>query len=284
VVLATVGAACSGDDGDRVETADGAGAPTSGPSSSTTTAEPPPTTVPTTSAAATTSTEAATSTTEAAPTDTAGTQPEPESEAAAGTTGGEAAAPAGPFAFEVSAITPELAARMTPTSWREGCPVPLADLRYLRVSHWDFDGGVQPGELVVHADVVADLQAVFVQLFEAGFPIRRMRLVDDYGGDDFTSIEAGNTSAFNCRSATGSANWSQHAYGRAIDVNPLENPYVSGGSTEHAESVPYLDRTPRPGMATEGGVLVAAFDAVGWDWGGRWSAPVDYQHFSSTGG
>ena len=281
LALSAIGAACSGDDGERVGTVDGGGSPTSGPSSTMTT-RPAPTTVPTTVVTAAAPAEAVTSTTEPAPPDTAETQPQPEVEPTAETTSAEAAA--GPFAFEVSAITPELAARMTPTSWREGCPVPLADLRYLRVSHWDFDGGVQLGELVVHVDVVADLQTVFVRLFEAGFPIRRMRLIDDYGGDDFTSIEAGNTSAFNCRAATGSANWSQHAYGRAIDVNPLENPYVSGGSTSHAASVPYLDRTPRPGMATEGGALVAAFDAVGWDWGGRWSAPVDYQHFSSTGG
>jgi poly-gamma-glutamate synthesis protein (capsule biosynthesis protein) len=162
--------------------------------------------------------------------------------------------------------------------------VALADLRYLRIAHWGFDGLVHAGELVVAADVVGDIEAVFGQLFAAGFPIRRMRLVDDYGGDDFASIEDDNTSAFNCRAATGSSNWSQHAYGRAIDVNPLENPYVSGGATDHPASQPYLDRSPRPGVATEGGVLVAAFDARGWDWGGRWTAPVDYQHFSATGG
>ena len=113
-----------------------------------------------------------------------------------------------------------------------------------------------------------------------------MRLVDDFGADDFTSIEADNTSAFNCRErSTGGGVWSQHAYGRAIDVNPIENPYVTNGSTSHPGSTPYLERgNVRAGMAVNGGPLVSAFSAVGWGWGGRWSSPTDYQHFSSTGG
>ena len=99
-----------------------------------------------------------------------------------------------------------------------------------------------------------------------------MQLVDHYGGDDFRSIEADNTSAFNCRAATGSTHWSQHAYGLAIDVNPIENPYVSGGTSSHPASRPYLDRSRRrPGMAYEGGVLVEAFRAAGWGWGGSWA-------------
>ncbi|MPY96372.1 MAG: M15 family peptidase [Acidimicrobiia bacterium] len=183
-------------------------------------------------------------------------------------------------------MTPELAARMTPTSWREGCPVGLEDLRYLNVAHWGFDGGAHLGELVVHADVVADLEGIFRQLYVAGFPIWQMRLVDDYGGDDHTSIEADNTSAFNCRAVEGTSSWSNHAYGQAIDINPIENPYVAGdGTTSHAASVTFLDRADvRPGMIVEGDAVVAAFDAYGWDWGGRWYSPLDYQHFSSSGG
>jgi D-alanyl-D-alanine carboxypeptidase len=124
----------------------------------------------------------------------------------------------------------------------------------------------------------------FRALYRARFPIRRMRPIQAYGGDDFASIEADNTSAFNCRPATGSSRWSEHAYGRAIDINPIENPYVSGGRTSHRASVAYLDRSPaRAGMAVEGGVLVEAFDAVGWGWGGRWSSIKDYQHFSASG-
>jgi hypothetical protein len=125
---------------------------------------------------------------------------------------------------------------------------------------------------------------VLRRLYAARFPIRRMRLVDAYGGSDFRSIEADNTSAFNCRHVEGTDRWSEHAYGRAIDVNPIENPYVIGGGTSHRASVRYLDRSRfRQGMAVEGGVLVRAFDAIGWGWGGRWSGVKDYQHFSASG-
>jgi hypothetical protein len=111
-----------------------------------------------------------------------------------------------------------------------------------------------------------------------------MAPVDAYGGSDFASIEADNTSAFNCRPVSGGGGWSQHAYGRAIDVNPIENPYVgASGKTEHRASRPYLDRTRRrPGMAWARGALVTAFSARGWGWGGSWSGAKDFQHFSAT--
>ena len=173
---------------------------------------------------------------------------------------------------------------MTGVSWRPGCPVHLRDLRLLTVSHWRFDGRSRQGRLVVHRDVARELLAVFRDLHAARFPIRRMVPVDAYGGSDFRSIEADNTSAFNCRYVEGTGRWSEHAYGRALDVNPIENPFVSGGRTSHPASVPYLDRSRRrPGMAVEGGALVRAFDAIGWGWGGRWTSVSDYQHFSGSG-
>jgi hypothetical protein len=193
-----------------------------------------------------------------------------------------AAAP--PFRADVRPIGPALAERMTGVSWRRGCPVPLRDLRALSLRHWGFDGDVHTGTLIAHRDVAAGLVRVFRRLYEARFPIRRMVPVDAYGGDDFRSIEADNTSAFNCRVVEGTSRWSEHAYGRAIDVNPIENPYVSGGRTSHAASRPYLRRSPaRPGMAVEGGALVRAFDAAGWGWGGRFRGIKDYQHFSASG-
>ena len=137
---------------------------------------------------------------------------------------------------------------------------------------------------MVNASAAQDVVAAFRELYRARFPIRRMKPIQAYGGDDFRSIEADNTSAFNCRPATGSSNWSNHAYGLAIDLNPLENPYVSGGRTSHRGSVPYLDRSPyRKGMIVEGGVVTRAFDARRWGWGGRWSDPTDYQHLSVNG-
>jgi D-alanyl-D-alanine carboxypeptidase len=189
-----------------------------------------------------------------------------------------------PFRGTISRIDAAQAKRVTGVSWRPGCPVHLRDLRLLRMSHRRFDGRVATGRLIVHEDVARDVVSVFRRLYVAGFRIRRMVPVDAYGASDFRSIEADNTSAFNCRYVEGTTRWSEHAYGRAIDLNPIENPYVSGGRTSHRASVPYLDRSRRrPGMAYEGGAAVRAFDAIGWGWGGRWASVKDYQHFSASG-
>jgi hypothetical protein len=188
------------------------------------------------------------------------------------------------FRGTIDRIGAAQAKRMTGVSWRRGCPVALRDLRALTLSHWGFDGKVRTGLLIVHAEVARELVGVFRRLYDARFPIRRMVPVDVYGASDFRSIEADNTSAFNCRFVEGTSRWSEHAYGRAIDLNPIENPYVSAGSTSHRASRPYLDRSRRrPGMANEGGAAVRAFDAIGWGWGGRWTSVRDYQHFSASG-
>ena len=189
------------------------------------------------------------------------------------------------FKGSVSTIPAGLRETMTGVSWRPGCPVPLDDLRLVRASHWGFDGRVREGRIVVHRDVARDVLTVLRRLYAARFPIRRMVPVDAYAASDFRSIEADNTSAFNCRPVEGTTRWSEHAYGRAIDLNPIENPYVyADGTTSHRASRPYLRRSPyRAGMAVEGGVVVRAFDAVGWGWGGRWPGIKDYQHFSASG-
>jgi D-alanyl-D-alanine carboxypeptidase len=195
---------------------------------------------------------------------------------------------AGPrFTFSAGRLGPATRKRVRGSSWRPGCPVGLDDLRLLRIGYWGFDGRARVGRMIVAATAVRAIHGAFARLFEARFPIRRMRLVDDYGASDSASIAADNTSAFNCRLATGSSRFSEHAYGRAVDIDPIENPYVyPNGTTVHAASRPYLDRSRhRPGMAFRGGVLVRAFAAVGWGWGGDWRPPsaTDYQHFSSTG-
>ena len=189
------------------------------------------------------------------------------------------------FRSTISPIGPKLRAQMTGVSWRPGCPVPLSDLRLLTLTYRRFDGRAHTGRLAVHRDVAPQIVRVFRRLYAARFPIRRMRLVDAYGGSDFRSIEADNTSAFNCRPVAGSSRWSEHAYGRAIDVNPIENPYVTaGGSVAHGASRRYLDRSRRlPGTAYAGGALVESFRAIGWGWGGTWSGDRDYQHFSASG-
>ncbi|HZO49375.1 MAG TPA: M15 family metallopeptidase [Gaiellaceae bacterium] len=189
------------------------------------------------------------------------------------------------FRVSIAAVGARRARAMTGVSWRPGCPVALADLRVLRVSHWGFDGRAHTGVLVVHRQAAAALARVFRRLFALRFPIRRMEPVDAFGGSDFRSIEADNTSAFNCRPVAGTSRWSEHAYGRAIDLNPLENPYVSGGRTAHPGSRRYLDRSLRlPGTIHAGDAVVRAFAEIGWGWGGSWTGDRDYQHFSSSGG
>jgi hypothetical protein len=194
------------------------------------------------------------------------------------------AVPSTPTAPFHAVVTAAPAQRMH-ASWRRGCPVAIRDLRLLSVSHVGFDHRVHRGELVVHRKQAGPLSRVFRRLYDARFPIRRMRLVDEYGADDDRSMSDDNTSAFNCRAVTGRPGvWSQHSYGWAVDVNPFENPYVSGSTVLPAEAAAYADRSRRdPGMVHAGDFVVRAFGSIGWTWGGSWSGPKDYQHFSVTG-
>ena len=173
--------------------------------------------------------------------------------------------------------------RMT-SSWRPGCPVALDDLRLLTLTHWGFDRKVHRGELVVHEDQARTIRRVFRVLFEARFPIERMRLVDVYGADDDRSMAANNTSAFNCRTVEGSSSWSEHAYGRAIDINPVQNPAVQDGRVSPPAGSRYLDRSRRvKGLIRANDVVVRTFAEIGWGWGGYWTSLKDYQHFSASG-
>jgi hypothetical protein len=198
------------------------------------------------------------------------------------------AEPAPAYQASAQRISPQLQARMGP-SYRPGCPVPLADLRYLRMSYVGFDGGAHTGEMVVRKDVTDDVMRVFRDLYAARWPIDRMRLVDEYGGDDDRSMAANNTSGFNCRRVAGRANWSEHAYGAAIDVNPVQNPYLTEGAV-HPPAGRFLriDRSAGArvplGAIRADDVVVRAFARIGWTWGGVWAGPKDYQHFSAAGG
>jgi hypothetical protein len=173
-----------------------------------------------------------------------------------------------------------------PFTWRAGCPVPPRSLREIRLSFVGFDGHRHMGAIVVNAAVTQAVVRVFRALYHARFPIRRMEPVDAFRGSDVRSMAADNTSGFNCRLAvaSGSPGWSMHAYGEAIDVNTVENPYFeSGHAVQPPAGAAFADRANhRPGMAYSGGVLVDAFAAIGWGWGGYWAAP-DYQHFSING-
>ena len=169
-------------------------------------------------------------------------------------------------------------------SWRVGCPVPVEDLRWVELSHWDDEGEATTGVLVVHAEHVDDVVTVFGRLFEARFPIRSMLPITVFGGDDDASMRANNSSAFNCRLIAGTDRWSQHAYGGAIDINPLVNPWVRGDHVDPPEGAVHVERDPDvPGLIVAGDVVTEAFAAIGWGWGGDWQNSQDYQHFSHDG-
>jgi hypothetical protein len=187
---------------------------------------------------------------------------------------------------EFSAKVSNVARDRLPYSWRPGCPVHYRDLRLVTLSYWGFDNKPHTGELVVRKTVTDDIVTVFKKLYGWRWPVYQMKLVDAYKADDFASIEANNTSAFNCRKATGSSNWSNHAYGEAIDINPQQNPYVTAsGSTAHENAEKYTERPMKgKGVINPGDKVVKAFAQVGWEWGGYWSGAKDYQHFSKGGG
>jgi hypothetical protein len=188
-----------------------------------------------------------------------------------------------PFHSHVARVT----AAQLGASWRPGCPVGPAELREVTVSYVGFDGRVHAGRLVVNRRVTGDVKMIFGRLYGARFPIDRIEPVARFGGSDDRSMAADNTSGFNCRYAVapGPRRWSVHAYGEAIDVNTIENPYLEGGRVLPEAGRAYLDRSRyRKGMAIAGGALVRVFASAGWRWGGRWSASPDWQHFSKTGG
>jgi poly-gamma-glutamate synthesis protein (capsule biosynthesis protein) len=200
-----------------------------------------------------------------------------------------APAPVATFRADVRPLTEAESAAMIGVSWHEGCPVPLADLRHIEVVVHHPDGTAGVGVLVAHADAAAALTAAFRDLWDAGYPIAHMEPIEAFHGSDHDSMVANNTSAFNCRTVAGSTKLSQHAYGRAVDVNPLWNPWVRPGEggpdrVDPPEGAPWADRSRTdPGVIHAGDATVAAFRAAGWGWGGTWAKTRDYQHFSQNG-
>jgi hypothetical protein len=190
--------------------------------------------------------------------------------------------PRPPFRYSVATVT----ARSLGDSWHKGCPVGPSGLRAITMTYWGFDRAAHQGVLISSTRAVPAYVSAFRDIYRAGFPIRRMVPISEYGGSDDRSMEHDNTSAFNCRAAVsdGPKHWSMHAYGEAVDLNPLENPYYLNGRVYPPAGEPYLDRSNvRRGMVVAGSAPVRAFSAVGWGWGGSWSSSPDYQHFSSSG-
>ena len=215
-----------------------------------------------------------------------GDSEEPTPTATPPTSNGTPAPSATPTEQDFTADIVKVTADDLEHSWREGCPVPPSGLRAIEMTYWGMDDKPHTGgRLVVNAKAAEDLVGVFRKLYNDRYPIERMQPVDKYRGSDFQSIEANNTSAFNCRQATGSSSFSQHAYGLAVDINPCQNPYVyADGHIAHKDCTEFKDRDSKaPGVIHAGDKVVDAFDSIGWGWGGEWSGARDYQHFSSNG-
>lgn len=156
----------------------------------------------------------------------------------------------------------------------------LPDLRYLRLLYYDYNGRVRKGEMVCNKAIAEDLLYIFKELYKAQYPIAGIRLTDDFDGDDIRSMEANNTSCFNYRTATNSEKLSAHALGMAVDINPLQNPYVKGEVVEPEAARPYADRTAEFGhKITEDDLCCRLFRSRGFQWGGSWTSVKDYQHF-----
>jgi hypothetical protein len=170
------------------------------------------------------------------------------------------------------------------STWLPGCPVAASDLAWLRLSYWGFDDARHSGELLVNRTAADDLVLVFRRLYDARFPIEAMGIATRRDLDAPPTGDGNVTGAFTCRPVRGGTQFSQHAYGLAVDLNPFQNPYLNGELVLPELASAYLDRTRlRPGMITPDGPVVRAFSAIGWGWGGAWSSLKDYQHFSLSG-
>jgi hypothetical protein len=195
------------------------------------------------------------------------------------------------FIGTVEEISPEIEKRIVGKSWQPECPIPLEDLRYLRLSHWGYDNEIHLGEMIVHKDVADDVIEIFKELFENHFPIERMHLIDDYFEEgkskneiDDISMTNNNTSAFFYRAISGTDVISEHGLGTAIDINPLINPFydiiTDHVSPSNAREFLDRERTDVAGMITKESICYKAFIKRGWKWGGNWKNVKDYQHFS----
>jgi hypothetical protein len=186
----------------------------------------------------------------------------------------------GGFHSTVQAVPADVAARST---WHERCPVGLDDLRYVTVSFWGFDERAHTGELIVHRRAAEPIARAFADLFEHRFPIEDLHVTSAAELDAPDTGDGNASAAFVCRATRGASSWSQHAYGLAVDINPFQNPYTRDGGVIPGLASSYLDRTTvRPGMVRPGDAVTGAFAAIGWRWGGTWSAP-DLMHFSANG-
>lgn len=192
---------------------------------------------------------------------------------------------------QIEQIPRVVANQMKGLSWHPGCPVPLEDLSYLTVTYQGFDGETHRGHLIVHDLVAEEVLEIFREVFETDFPIESMKIVSEFGGSDSDSMNANNTSAFNCRPITGNpGKFSLHSYGIAIDINPVQNPYIKGTQVLPKAGSLFLNRSeeqhgmiaPSPLAKHWETSIYSAFRLRGWDWGGDWEDLKDFQHFEKS--
>ena len=183
--------------------------------------------------------------------------------------------------------------RIMGKSYQDNENIGLEQLRYLKLIHYNFNHEIQVGEMIVNAELAQDVLNIFKELFEQEYEIQSVYLVDNYWqagmtGDeaDTASIEQNNTSCFNYRPVTGGSTLSDHAYGRAIDINPQQNPYINAsGGYSHTNAAPYIDRSSGlPHVIIDGDICDSIFEKYGFSWGGLWTGPIDYQHFYKKAG
>lgn len=183
---------------------------------------------------------------------------------------------------------PEITKHMDMSKWPEGYPVSISGLAYLKLKYWGYDNQEHIGELIVNKSLAKEVVEIFTELHKNKFPIQQMKLMYVFDNNDDASMEANNTSAFNCRSITGKPGvFSQHSYGYAIDINPLTNPYVkeSKNLVLPPEGKKFVDRSiPAKGKITKESLIYKLFTDRGWDWGGNWHDLQDFQHFEKRSG
>ena len=174
--------------------------------------------------------------------------------------------------------------QMTNVTWKAGCPVLMTDLQAVHFTHWQLDGSIRWGEVIVARKVAAGVQEIFAQLYAIGYPITSAKPMLYFNGKDDESMAANNTSAFNCRRVKGSKRYSQHSTGEAIDLNPLWNPWVKGTRVDPPTAREFANRElDHPGLIKPNDQIVSLFSEHGWKWGGYWRTTKDYQHFSTSG-
>lgn len=216
---------------------------------------------------------------------------EPENLSTAGSATGESGgndatgeAPAGPVPARIVEVPIEQWRAMQKAGMvRPECPVQeRSELRRVELNFVDFDGQVQRGHLIVRDDTARSVKRIFERLFEMEFPIRRMVGVEEYGGDVNASLRADNTSAFNCRKPdqiNAPFDASPHANGRAVDINPRENPWMDLRCNCWSPGPRHAERTPGPGKILQGDLVWTLFNDEGWIW--QNIDVADYMHFDT---